>query len=125
MKKRRRNPGWQGSRGGSVHQRLVALEWMKKQAIEDADRKIQAVRVAEAEAIAEVRERGSITPVPGEWYITVYCDGCSSPIRILRDAMKGEVALAGSSILRVICADCGKQVECPSDLAVSFPAAES
>jgi hypothetical protein len=111
----------------TVPERLARLEQIGREAQEEAKRKILAFEAARDEAIAEVRERGSITIVAGEWYLAVYCDNCLRPIPLFRDPLKGESRAAGSGVLRVTCRrqGCGHESEYQTARLVSLRAVEA
>jgi hypothetical protein len=130
MKKRRWAP--------VIQQHVALVERRKNEAIREAQRKIQAIRAAEAEdvaavtnaadeAIAEIRQHGSIMIVAGEWYLAVDCDTCHWPIPLYRDALKGKGPRgSGSGVLRLTCRhpDCGQQADYPAGRVVSLQALE-
>lgn len=109
----------------TARERLARLDQMGRDAEEEADRRTRAFEAARDEAIAEVRERGSITIVAGEWYLAVYCDNCLGPIPLFRDPLRGGHRATGSGILRLTCRQCHHEADYPAGQVVSFRAVEA
>ncbi|HEV8135451.1 MAG TPA: hypothetical protein VGP85_12270 [Pyrinomonadaceae bacterium] len=47
-----------------------------------------------------------LKPVPGEWYYTVNCRNCGSPVRFFPDETKGNIKIKAQKTVNVHCPYC-------------------
>jgi hypothetical protein len=47
-----------------------------------------------------------LRPVPGEWYFTVNCRNCGSPVRFFPDETKGNIEIKAQKTVNVHCPHC-------------------